>query len=248
MTVYKKNYHVDLRDVDFKRELRLSTLFGYFQDVANLAAADLGIGIDSLLDQYGVAWVLTRIRVDINRNPKLDEEIVIETWPQEPGKLEFERDYIVRDKSGEIIIRAISVWVLMDVEKRRLKRSDAIDFSFSEINTERAIDAEVSKLKGSENLETAYHKAIGYSDIDFNGHLNNSRYVDYIMDCFRVEEHRDYHVGSLEVNYVNEVLPGETLLLKKDLSAVSEGYIMIEGLREKDEKVVFRSRVKIERR
>lgn len=245
-TRYMKNYHIDIGDVDFQKKLKLSALFGYFQDVANLAAENLGVGITQLVEKYGVAFVLMRIRVDVIRMPILDEEISIETWPLKPGKLEFERDYIVRDKNGEVIAKAISVWVIMDLNKRRLKRSEAINLEYPEIIEERAIDVTLTKLKASEKLETVYHKTIGYSDIDFNGHLNNSRYIDYMMDCFALEEHQHYHISSIEVNYLNEVMPGNTLIIKKDISMMEEHLILIEGIREEDGKSVFRSQIKIQ--
>ncbi|MFS0674117.1 acyl-[acyl-carrier-protein] thioesterase [Ornithinibacillus sp. 179-J 7C1 HS] len=245
-TRYEKNYHIDLRDVDFQKELRISALFGYFQDIANLASENLGIGINQLVETYGVAFVLMRIRVDIVRHPKLDEEITIETWPLKPGKLEFERDYIVRDQAGEVIVKAVSVWVIMDLKKRRLKRSEAINLEYPESIEERAIDVALEKIKVSNNLETAYSKMINYSDIDFNGHLNNSRYVDYILDCFTLEEHHNYHIKSIEVNYLSEALPGDTLIVKKDLSEIEDNVVIVEGVREADERIVFRSEVKIE--
>ncbi|GIO26515.1 acyl-[acyl-carrier-protein] thioesterase [Ornithinibacillus bavariensis] len=245
VTRFQKDYHIDLRDVDFKKELKLSTLFGFFQDVANLASDNLGVGFEALDKNYGVAFVLMRIRVEVIRIPKLDEEIEIETWPLEPGKLEFERDFIVKDKDGNIIVRATSVWVLMDLRKRRLKRSDSIDLVYPEIITERAIEGSLDKLRAGENLETTYHKTIGYSDIDFNGHLNNSRYVDYIMDCFSVEQHRNYRIHTIEVNYLNEALPGDTIILKKDLSNLNDNTVIVEGIRSENEKMVFRSQVKI---
>lgn len=245
-TRYEKNYHIDLRDVDFQKELRISALFGYFQDIANLASENLGVGINQLVETYGVAFVLMRIRVDIVRHPKLDEEITIETWPLKPGKLEFERDYIVRDQAGEVIVKAVSVWVIMDLKKRRLKRSEAINLEYPESIEERAIDVALEKIKVSNNLETAYSKMINYSDIDFNGHLNNSRYVDYILDCFTLEEHHNYHIKSIEVNYLSEALPGDTLIVKKDLSEIEDNVVIVEGVREADERIVFRSEVKIE--
>jgi medium-chain acyl-[acyl-carrier-protein] hydrolase len=245
VTRYKKNYHIDLNSVDFKKELKLSSLFGYFQDIANQAAENLGVGINQLVEKYGVAFVLMRIRIDLIRNPKLDEEIIIETWPLKPGKLEFERDFIVYDTKGEVIARAVSVWVIMDLKKRRLKRSEAINLEYPELITEKAIDVELGKIKATENLETAYHKTIGYSDIDFNGHLNNSRYVDFIMDCFPLKEHENYHTSSIEVNYINEALPGDTLIIMKDISRLHEDLVVVEGIRESDNKVVFRSQVVI---
>ncbi|MED4474879.1 acyl-ACP thioesterase domain-containing protein [Oceanobacillus caeni] len=128
-SLFTSKYHIDLRDVDFKKELKWSALFSYFQEIASLAASDLGLGIDTLQKGNGLAWVLTKIRVDVDRLPSWGEEIIIETWPLEPGKLNFDRDYIVRDQDGKSIIRAISSWVIIDLKERKLKRSKSIPFS-----------------------------------------------------------------------------------------------------------------------
>jgi acyl-ACP thioesterase len=48
-----------------------------------VAVDNLGIGINTLEQKFSVAWILIRIRVDILRNPEWNEDITIETWPQE---------------------------------------------------------------------------------------------------------------------------------------------------------------------
>ncbi len=246
-TLFKKNYHIDLRDVDLNKSLKLSSLFSFFQDIASLAAENLGYGINELGEKFGVAWILMRLRVDILRHPRLDEEITIETWPQVPKKLEFERDYIVRDRNGNIIIRAVSAWVIMDIHERKLKRTDVINIQYPSIMEERAIECKLGKIKDFGYLQNAYKKVIGYSDIDFNGHLNNSKYVDYIMDCFTVEEHQKYHVTSIEVNFKNEALPGDIIHLFKDTSNIQSNQIYIEGKKEETEKLVFKAQVTIKK-
>lgn len=247
LALYRKNYHIDLSDVDFKKKLKLSSLFEYFQDVASLAADALGVGIEVLQKEHGVAWVLNRMRVDIERMPDWDEEITIETWPLEPGRLEFNRDYIVKDRAGNIIIRAISSWIIMDLVKRRLKRVSSLPFHFSTLNEERAIEAPFHKWKDLEKLETVYTKQIGYSDIDINGHLNNSRYIDYIMDCFPMEEHRQNDITSIEVNFTKEALPGDILLMKKDLSELGNGHIYVEGIHRDNGHTIFKAKIEIEK-
>jgi len=68
--VYRNSYIVGYRDVDFNNDLRLSSLFGYFQDTAIMNVEKLGIGVNKLSEKYSVSWVLTKILVEINRIPK----------------------------------------------------------------------------------------------------------------------------------------------------------------------------------
>ncbi|WP_033829152.1 acyl-[acyl-carrier-protein] thioesterase [Bacillus andreraoultii] len=245
---YRTNMHVDLRDVDFAKELKLSTLFSYFQDVASLAAENLGWGIEQLAYKYGVAWVLMRIRVEVTRMPKYNEEITIETWPHEPKRIEFERDFLVRNTRGDILIKASSIWVLMDINERKLKRNDSIGIQYPAVREERALNNKLSKLQDYGNIEKVYKKVIGYSDIDFNGHLNNSKYVDYVMDVFPIEKHNQFEVKSVEMNFNNEAFPGETIILYKDITQSEDDIIYIEGRNEDNSKTLFKSLVEIKER
>jgi len=245
---FQSKIHVDLRDVDFTKKVKLSTLFSYFQDVASLASVELGYGIEQLERQFGVSWVLIRIRVEITRMPEWDEKITIETWPLEPKRVEFERDYLVRDANGEVIIRAVSVWVLMDIHQRRLKRNDVIGIHYPSVIKERAFEKKLGKLNSYGPLEKVYQKVIGYSDVDFNGHLNNSRYVDYAMDCFPIENHQQFEVKAIEMNFINEALPGDTITLFRDVSKSHESKIYIEGQKGETGKTVFKASVEISKR
>ena len=65
------------------------------------------------------------------------------------------------------------------------------------------------------------------------------------MDCFTIEDLKQCKVKSIEVNYVNETLPGETIILYKDTSTISTGIICIEGVKEKDKQTVFRAQLEI---
>lgn len=244
--LFAKKFTVDLRDIDFKKKLKISSLFSYFQDTANLAAERLGVGFETLANKYSLAWVLARVRVDIERLPEWDEEIIIKTWPIEPNRFEFDRDFLVYDSNGTVIIRAISTWVVIDIKERKLKRADTIHLQYLELTKERAIPDKFRRLKRSENLEVVYKKTIGYSDVDFNGHLNNSKYVDYIMDCFPIEEHWKSDITSIEVHFVNEALPGETVLLLKQPEQYIDG-IYIEGQKENDQTSVFKAFIQIKK-
>lgn len=242
---YTKKYHIDWRDIDFKKELKLSMLFSYFQEASSDASEELGYSIDRLEKEFGVAWVLMKMRVDVTRHPKLGETITIETWPLEPGRLSYDRDFLVKDSEGNVIIKAISTWIIMNLKERKIDRGQNVTISYPTIIKERAINAKMKKLKATDPLDTAYTKMIGYSDVDFNGHLNNARYVDYIMDAFPVSEHKKYKINSIEVHFTNEALPGDVITMKKNISHALEDGIYIEGTNDETNETVFKSKTVI---
>lgn len=243
---YKKDYKVRTEHVDFKGKLKLSSLFTYFQDISGLHSEELGMGMELLYEKHSVLWVLARIRVDVNRYPSWNDDITIETWPQKPSRMGFERDFLVRDQKGNILAKSISSWVVIDVKTRRLKPTKDIFIGYLPIIEERAIDCRLGGLKPQGPLELVSRRRVGYSDIDINRHLNNSKYVDFIMDSFGLEEHEKYHIKSIEVNYSKEALPGDTMAIYKDLSQHSSGLIYMEGKNEKDDSLTFKSKIEIE--
>ena len=72
--MYTKSYIVSNNDVDNKFLLKVPAIFRYFQDVALLATEESKV--DSIsLSQKNIDWVITRMKVEIIRLPKCDEEI-----------------------------------------------------------------------------------------------------------------------------------------------------------------------------
>lgn len=246
--LHENTYSIGYSDIDFMKNLKCSALFGFFQDTASEAADKLGAGVDKLAEKYSAAWVLTRIRVEFERIPKWNEKITVLTWPHPPGKIEFERDFRVLDETGNVIIRAVSNWVIIDTNTRELKKSDFIEMKYPTFIREHALECRPGRLKPSGRPEPVYKKVVGYSDVDFNGHINNSRYIDYIMDCFPVESHKRYTIKAIEVNYIKEAFPGDTLLLCRDIP--SDGVdradaVYIEGVNEADGRPSFKAKVVI---
>lgn len=246
--VYAKQYLVGLNEIDFARKLRPSALFNYFQDIASLAADALGVGMTRVGPEFGVAWILARMQVELLRQPDWGEQITIETWPQPPGRLEFERDYLVKDGSGGIVAKAVSSWVLMDIEQRRLRRPGLISLQLPPLTRSRAIDGQPERLSDPAELTAVYQRRIGYSDIDVNGHLNNARCVDFILDCFPLEVHRQSRVASLQLSFVNEALPGDTVTLLTDVAPASAARRYLTGINQRSDQVVFRALLELAQR
>ena len=247
LSKYVKKYQVTVNDADFTKKLKLSAAFNYFQEIASLHADNLGIGFNEIGPKYNVTWVLTRMKVEILKYPIWDQEIVVETWPQIPKRFHFERDFYIKDLNNNILVKATSMWVLIDINTRELRSSDIIAINYPEIITERAIESNLGKIRPTGEKELIYKRIIGCSDIDMNEHLNNSKYVDFIMDCFSMDTLRKYHPCSIQVNYVNESLAGDEISLYKYVDNTETGKVYVEGVDEKTNSQKFISEIVIQK-
>ena len=240
-----KHFWVAVGDVGFARKMKLSAIVNYFISMSGRHTHDRGIGIHAIDQQHGIFWAITRMRVDVLRYPVLDEEICIETWPQPPRKFEFHRDYLMKDAQGNVIARAVSIWVTLDTRTRGLKPTSLLEADYPETDPQRAIDCSLGKIRLPAELELTYRREIGCSDIDMHEHLNSARYISLITDCFTIEQHRRYQVTSLQINFLGEVFPGDTVALYKRDDVAQSGKAFVRGVNEKDSSTAFTSELDI---
>ena len=65
----------------------------------------------------------------------------------------------------------------------------------------------------------------GYSDIDANGHVNNARYANFVIDALNPGE--DGTVRTFQMDYRHEVLPGVPLSMH---TLVEDGRVLSKGV------------------
>ena len=65
----------------------------------------------------------------------------------------------------------------------------------------------------------------GYSEVDLVGHVNNARYVEWIANCFPLEQFQDQRIAWLQVNYLAEVKAGERVVTSANFLVDSESQI-----------------------
>jgi hypothetical protein len=68
-------------------------------------------------------------------------------------------------------------------------------------------------LDPREDLIRITGRSAQYSDIDFYGHANNARYIQWIQDVTNMDILTKASQIRLDINYLSEVMPGETVEL-----------------------------------
>ncbi len=240
-----RNYKIGISDSDFTGKIKLSAVFNYFQEVASTHATLLGAGFDELKINGNITWVLVKMHVSIEKYPVWEDEVIVETWPLPAKGIQFIRDFLMKDSSGEIIIRGTSSWVVVDVITHELKRPGAFLFDYSGSISERAIDTIFKKINPTGDKIHSHDVKIGCSQIDMNGHLNNSKYIDFIMDCFNMDQLRKHSARSIQISYVTEAFAGDTIKLYKYQSPGDSKIIFVEGINEIESKTIFTASIQV---
>jgi len=210
--VWREETSVRFGSVDRSNRLTVGSIFSFFQEAATSHAADLGVGLEHLA-RTGQAWVLSRQSLFIERRPAFGEIIRINTWPRRWEKLFALRDYEIRDESGVAVVRGRAGWIIIDVEKRRPLRVESIISPLPPNEGHDAFPAGPAGLGFRENLFKKTDRTALYSDIDYFGHVNNARYVQWIQDLTDTDVLTAADQIRLDINYISEVRPGEVVEL-----------------------------------
>ena len=207
--MFKKEYIVSNNDVDSRFQLKVPAIFRYFQDVALLATEEAEV--DSIsLSKKSIDWVITRMAVEIKRLPKCNETIYVHTYPGKDMAMLYPRYFFITDKNNNVIIRSSSIWALIDNNTRKV----IVDRDVISKLPEEKHDDQLplpEKISLPEETNFIENRTIHYSDLDFNSHMNNVRYVEILMDTKDSEFYKTYRPSFILLNYMKELKEKESV-------------------------------------
>ncbi|KAE9604256.1 putative oleoyl-[acyl-carrier-protein] hydrolase [Lupinus albus] len=124
------------------------------------------------------------------------------------------RDWIIRDHyTKEIITRATSTWVIMNRETRRLSKipgevkQELVPFYLNRIAvaSEEKDCEKLDKLADDETVERIRSGlAPRWNDMDANQHVNNVKYIGWILETIPIEVLEDFNMTSMTLEFRRE--------------------------------------------
>lgn len=231
--IYSQEFVIDDGAVDCFGRLKPSMMLLYVQEVAGRHSAMISMDYDALA-KCRMFWAVTRHRLQISRIPHSGETIRVETWPMPTTRVAYPRSVVAYDAEGNEVFRAISLWVLMNLDTRAmiLPRASGVTVEGLLRGSELALPGSIfPKSLGSSALRT-----VCFTDLDRNGHMNNTRYLDWVADLLPSGFHREHELRELTVCYNAEAREGDRLAM--DFGTV-DGVVQVDGYRgqEKAERV-----------
>jgi medium-chain acyl-[acyl-carrier-protein] hydrolase len=222
MMLYSEKYRVRWHDTDARREMRPSAVLEYMQECANHQFLTHAKSLDRMRDEDGVGFILSRIAVDLLAPVYAYEEIEVRTATVQGHGLCFPRRFeILRD--GKPVARATSQWAMVRVSDRKLLRAEEAPLSFGdepEIETTAPLRFRVPR---EHVFEQVGERRIAYADLDYNMHMNNTKYPDTVCDF--LPDPLGSRVTGMSLAYHREAAYGDLLAVERAADGEGNFYI-----------------------
>lgn len=207
---YTKKVVVSVHDTGVMGELKPSAILQYFQDAATEHAALLSLSRFELWPM-GLYWVVTRVSAAITREILIGENLSVFTYPLPPKAASANRDYLVYDESGNIVIRGASKWCVLDTKTHMPRRiTPLFPFPVEDYKQDYAMgkEAEVIPQLDVTGLDFKTFE-VRNSELDTNFHMNNARYGDMIYNVVDPRIFTNAFISGFHSDFIHELKAGE---------------------------------------
>lgn len=208
--IYTKDFEIGTTAVDLYNHCRPAAILEMFQELATGHAELQGQSREYLVQNYHACWILARVWIGLRRPILVGETVTATTWSRPPkGTIVYrDADFYVGD---ELVGEAVAAWIIADTESRKMLRPGSIERVAASSSPGVMKDRELRLIRSPGEKDHVYDKTVRYSDLDLNGHMNNTKYADVLMDAFDPKELEGKFLSELQLNYSQECRPGETM-------------------------------------
>ena len=212
--IYSQNHTLTALHVNRFGRLKLSALLYFAQAAAERHCQELSLGWE-VLNRQNLFWAIVRHKVQIHRLPVIGETVTIKTWPMPTTRTAYPRACAGYDEKGNELFRCISLWVLMDCSTRAMVLPGKSGVEVEGLLTGSELAPPASLMPQTYCNKTL--RQVQFLDLDRNGHMNNTKYLDWVEDLPGSDFHQLHTPKELTICYLNEAKEGQNVTLHYSL-------------------------------
>ena len=203
---YQMKMKIPFDMADMNGHIKLPDVILLSLQVSGMQSIELGVSDKAILEEYNLVWIITEYDIEVSRLPRFAEEITIETEALSYNRLFCYRRFTIYNEAGQELIHMMATFVLMDRDSRKVHAVEP------EIVAPYQSDFDKKLIRGpkyeslDEPVSKDYH--VRFYDLDMNGHVNNSKYLDWIFEVMGADFLTHYIPKKINLKYVKEVRPG----------------------------------------
>lgn len=208
--IFQKKTEVMEYECDIARRLRLSGLMHHAQQMGSDHLASKNVDYMQMY-RDGMVFVVNKMKIAISRRPNFHERLLLTTIPKEPKGIQFIRDTLFETEAGERLAEVSISWALINPETRRLLRPSVFDRYGFQFNPNEGETVTGYKIRPPQGNAVIHQRQVKYTDLDYNGHVNNSVYADIICDIVPLELFMTKEIKEFGIIYHKEAKPNQIL-------------------------------------
>lgn len=200
--MYSYDVTVGYSMIDAELKMTIPSVLNLFQDAAIFEAENSSISTAELTEQK-VVWFLSSWQLEVYRRPKLNEKVEVSTMPYDfKGFLGY-RNFLLKTKEGEILIKGASVWTLINIETLHPTRPSQELINSYKLSEKLDMDYAPRRINIDTEAEgiTKEEIKIGRMQLDGNQHLNNVEYVKMAIEFLPFSGNMLREIKGLRVEY-----------------------------------------------
>ncbi|MCL2677193.1 MAG: thioesterase [Streptococcaceae bacterium] len=208
---YKKTYSVPFYESSANKSMKLSQVLAVALQASGEQSTNLGMSDDWLAEKYNCFWAIISYDITIHRLPKFLEKIEIITEAKSYNKFFCYRQFTFLSEDGTPLVEMNTTWIIMNKENRKVERvQDDIVAPYESEKTTKIIRP--YKFKKLENTQQQKYQ-VTFSDLDMNGHVNNAKYLEWVIDQLGHDFLMTHEPESIHINYHHEILPESIIII-----------------------------------
>lgn len=204
---YQFQSRIRYSEIGENGKLSVPGLINYYQDCSTFQSEELGNGICDL-SLHRRVWVLAYWQIELNRLPRLGENVTIQTWAHSFKGFQGERNYRMLGKDGEVLSYANSLWIYVNLESGHPARVEKEVQELYPIEPALEMERTSRKIQIPFDGETQSAFQVGRHHLDTNHHVNNAQYIDMAQEYLEKEE----PLSRIRAEYKNQAVLGDIVV------------------------------------
>ena len=203
---YQMKMKIPFDMADMNGHIKLPDVILLSLQVSGMQSIELGVSDKTILEDYNLVWIITDYDIEVARLPRFAEEITIETEALSYNRLFCYRRFTIYDEAGHELIHMMATFVLMDRDSRKVHAVEPEIVAPYQSEFDKKLIRGLRYEPLEEPVSKDYH--VRFYDLDMNGHVNNSKYLDWIFEVMGADFLTQYIPKKINLKYVKEVRPG----------------------------------------
>ena len=227
---FTQSYQLTAGECNAQLEMPVGLLVERLIEIATLHANSWGVGYARLV-QDNQGWVLTRVTLEMERYPRMNERYSLTTWIEGYNRHFSQRNMAITGEDGQVLGYARTMWMVIDFNTRSSVDISKLSYISANALPQKPCPIEPQgRFMAVEPTRSACH-TFTYTDCDFNRHVNTVRYVELLLNQFTMEHHDSHFVRRLELAFARETHYGDSaqLVIADGQEGDSRIDIMVDG-------------------